>query len=262
MKKIKYQDRVVCFLDMLGFKKHIDSTVTRTGRNRSVNIDNIISAIDRIRYYSDTDKPQEDSKRVTQFSDSVVISFLANEESGVFHSLLSIMWIQLNLVMNGILCRGGMVRGNLIHTDKYLFGPAMTNAYILESKAALYPRVILDASIIETGTNAHSKHHYDYHEKECIMNLLARDTDGMYYIDYITKGQSEFEDPEYGYPEYLDNLGEITSSGLRSHDPAVIIKYQWLREKYMPHIKGLKEFHKNNPDGDIQDAYLRLPEIE
>lgn len=260
---MEYQDRIVCFLDILGFEGHIDKTISQNGEDNLKNIDNLISAIESIRYFTDIDKLKEDeSKMVTQFSDSVVISFLANEESGVFYSLLEIMWIQVNLVMHGFLCRGGIVRGKLIHTDKYLFGPAMVNAYILESKAALYPRVILDDSIIETGSNAHGRHHHAQHEKESIMSLLKRDTDGMYYIDYITEGQSELNDPECDYPIYLYNLGKIITRGLRSHDPSVLIKYQWLKEKYLPHVKELKEFYKNDLDSDIQEAYLNLPEFK
>ena len=259
---MEYQDRIVCFLDILGFKGHIDKTLAQNGEDNLNKINNIISAIENIRHFTNIDILKEDeSKRVTQFSDSVVISFLANEESGVFYTLLEIMWIQINLVMHKMLCRGGMVRGKLIHTDKYIFGPAMVNAYILESKAALYPRVILDDAIIKTGITAHGRHHHAHHEKESIMSLLKRDTDGMYYIDYITKGQTELNDPVSDYSTYLYDLSEIIKLGLKSHDPAVLIKYQWLKEKYLPHVRELKEFYKNYLDRDIQEAYLGLPEF-
>lgn len=92
----------------------------------------------------------------------------------------------------------------------------MVSAYMLESKAALYPRVILDESIIEAGAEAHGSQHYASHEKESIMSLIKRDTDGMYYIDYVTEGLSEFDDPELDYPSYLNDLGKIIKSGLRS----------------------------------------------
>ncbi len=260
---MEYQDRIVCFLDILGFKKHISETVASNGDDNVSNINNIISAIDSIRYFTNIDKLQEDeSKMVTQFSDSVVISFLSNEESGVFYSLLEIMWIQVNLVMHKILCRGGIVRGKLVHTDKYLFGPAMVNAYILESKAALYPRVILDESIINAGMEAHGSHHHARYERESIMSLLQRDTDGMYYIDYVTEGGSELDNPEYDYPGYLYDLSEIIKEGLNSKDPSVLIKYQWLKEKYTPHVKELKEHYKNDSDIEIKEAYLSLPEFK
>jgi len=262
MEKMEYEDRIVCFLDILGFKEHINRTVVGDSTQRQENIKRIASAIDSIRYFTDADKIKQNStKKVTQFSDSIVISFLPNEESGVFYTLLELLWIQINLVMNNMLCRGGITRGELIHTEKILFGPAMINAYILESKAALYPRIILDESIIEAGIRAHAKHHYSYHELESIMSLLSQDSDGMYYIDYITKAQSELDEPDYDHPLYLQNLANIIENGLKATNPSILIKYYWLREKYNTYVKQVKEHYKDDIDIDISDAYLQLPEF-
>lgn len=265
IKNMEYEDRVVCFIDILGFQNHINKTDTADQNANSCNIDNIVGAIDNLRYFTDADKDEADagvnsSKRVTQFSDSVVISFLSNEESEVFYSLLSLLWVQLNLVLHGILCRGGIVRGKLIHTEKCLFGPAIIDAYTLESKAALYPRIILDESIIEVGIEAHGKHHFPRHEQDSIMKLLKKDSDGMYYIDYITGAQSELNDPEYDYPRYLNDLGNIIGEGLKSKNPSVLIKYKWLNEKYSPYVKDLKKHLRKDLDKEISEAYRNLPE--
>ncbi len=260
---MEYEDRIVCFMDILGFKAHVKKTDTKDNKENIKNIDNIASSIEAIRYFTDMDKPEgNEGKQITQFSDSLVISFLSDEESGVFNSLLTILWIQISLVRHGILCRGGIVRGKLVHTEKYLFGPAMVNAYTLESKAALYPRVILDESIIISGMKAHGKHHFAHHEKESIMSLLKKDSDGMYYIDYITESQSELDDPTYDYPQYMHELGQIIKEGLKSSDPSILIKYQWLKEKYVHHVKELKNIYKDDIDKDISDAYLCLPEFK
>ncbi len=260
---MKYEDRIVCFIDILGFKDHIKRTNTKDDEENTHNIKNIISAINAIRYFNDIDKQEDnEGKQVTQFSDSLVISFLSNEESGVFYSLLSIMWTQISLAKHGILCRGGIVRGKLVHTEKYLFGPAMVTAYTLESKAALYPRVILDESIIVSGVEAHGKHHLAHHERDSIMSLLKKDSDGMYYIDYITEAQEELDDPVYDYPQYLHELGDIIANGLKSADPSVLIKYQWLKEKYVPHVRDLKKMYKEDLDKDITEAYSGLPEFD
>lgn len=261
-KNMKYEDRIVCFIDILGFQEHIKKTDTGDDDLNSNNIENIAGAINAIRYFTDMDKPEDnEGKQVTQFSDSLVISFLSDEESGVFYSLLSLLWIQVSLARRGILCRGGIVRGKLVHTEKHLFGPAMVTAYKLESKAALYPRIILGESIIISGMEAHGRHHHAHHEKDSIMSLLKKDSDGMYYIDYITEAQEELDDPFYDYPNYLYELGEIISEGLKSTDPSVLIKYQWLKEKYVPHVKEMKTRYKDDLDSDISDAYLGLPEF-
>jgi len=258
-----YEDRIVCFLDILGFADHVRATIRQNGSEDEDSIKDIASAFEIIRYLLDIDKPEERKGReVTQFSDSVVISFPINEESVVFYALLEILWVQLNLVLFGMLCRGAVSKGKLIHTEKMLYGPALIDAYRLESKAALYPRVILDESIVEVGISAHAQHHLEEHERESIMGLLHRDSDGMYYIDYITRAQSELDDPEWDYPDYLRKLGTMISDGLRSHDPSIRIKYLWMKERFAPHLTHIKSWvHETELDNALRENYKAIPDI-
>jgi len=194
---MQYQDRIVCFLDILGFRAHISQSLNADGSDSPEKIGHLSEALNRIREILEIDHPTDRPEaEITQFSDSIVISFLSGVESGVFDSLLSILWVQISLVLRGILCRGGITRGRLIHTPTQLFGPAMVDAYALESRAALYPRVILDESIITAGMEAHARHHLPKHEQESIVSMLRKDGDGMYYINYVTGAQSELDDPE------------------------------------------------------------------
>ena len=162
---MQYQDRIVCFLDILGFRALISQTLNADGSDSPEKIGHLSEVLNVIRELLDIDRPRDrPPAEITQFSDSIVISFLSGEKSGVFDSLLSILWVQINLVLKGILCRGGITRGRLIHTPTQLFGPAMVDAYALESRAALYPRVILDEPIIKAGVQAHARHHLPEHE--------------------------------------------------------------------------------------------------
>ncbi len=228
---MNYQDRVVCFLDILGFRGLVAATINANGTEAMDCIEHLIKAFEHINWLLDIDRPEErEGIEITQFSDSVVISFLETEESGVFHSLLKILWVQMGLGSMGILCRGAVTRGKLVHTSKFLFGPGMVDAYVLESKAALYPRVILDESIINLGKKAHASHHGPEHEKESIMNLLGKDLDGMYYIDYIASSQSEWDDDDY-YRQYLTTLQQMVDEGLKSKDLSIVVKHRWLQQK-------------------------------
>jgi hypothetical protein len=255
---MNYEDRIVCFLDVLGFRGHIATSIEKIEKIR-----NIADAFASIREILDIDRPSDcQGKEVTQFSDSVAISFPAYSESGVFDALLKILWVQISLVQKGYLCRGGVTRGQLIHTPKLLFGPAMVEVYTLESKAALYPRVILDIDIINVGVAAHAMHHLPRHEEQSIMKLLERDLDGMYYINYITRAQPELDDPELDYPIYLSKLRGIISSGILSQDPSVSIKYKWLQEKLRSHLLDVKEGARKRPIGDhLRDAYESIPDL-
>lgn len=262
--KMNYEDRVVCFLDILGFRSYVAETIKFDGAEAMDRTSHLIEAFEGMRNILDIDRPEDrEGKEVTQFSDSVVISFRENEESGVFDALLAIKWVQINLVRGGILCRGAVARGKLVHTPKILFGPGMVDAYLLESKAALYPRVILDESIISLGAMAHAEHHAPEDEEQSIMSLLKKDSDGMYYIDYITGAQSELDDPELNYPSYLCCLQQIVARGIGAKDPSVSVKYRWLLEKLRPHIKSIKAgVAKNLPKGDeLRDAYESIPDL-
>ena len=260
---MRYEDRVVCFLDILGFADHIRGTIRQDGSDDEDHIKNIADAFEIVRDLLDIDKPKErEGKEVTQFSDSIVISFPIDEESGVFNALLEILWVQINLVLRGMLCRGAVSKGKLIHTGKMLYGPAFIDAYRLESNAALYPRVILDDLIVEIGMSAHARHNLEEHERQSIMSLLCRDSDGMYYINYITGAQSELNDPELDYPNYLYTLRNIIANGISSHDPLIRIKYLWMKERFAPHLAEIKSFaHQAQLDDVLRQDYESIPDI-
>ncbi|PDZ55088.1 hypothetical protein CON15_23105 [Bacillus cereus] len=57
--------------------------------------------------------------------------------------LLVVVHIQLEMMRKGILMRGGLAVGLLCHNDNIVYGPAMVEAYELESKLAIYPRVVV-----------------------------------------------------------------------------------------------------------------------
>lgn len=259
-----YNDRIVCFIDLMGFTARVNATITSDGSPDEKRINELGKALQTIRDILDIDRPDERPyAEITQFSDSVVISFPAETESGVFNALLRILWVQMGLISCGILCRGGIVRGHLIHTGTMLFGPAYMEAYFLESKAALYPRVILGEEIIEAGCVAHAQHHCLEDEFKSIMSLVKKDADGMYYIDYVTGAQTELNDPECDYPGYLYRLQEKIAEISNSADPSLIVKAGWLREKFIPHLLEIKNAvrEKMNPEDDLRKAYESISDL-
>jgi hypothetical protein len=248
----KYEDRIVAFIDILGFKAILNSTVDDKGNDIQPNIDLIVSAYNSIRDVWDLDEELYDdlpelrraheiikskSKKITTFSDSIVISFLVSDESEIFSTLLELKWVIMRLISKGILCRGALTYGKMIHTDKFLFGPALVEAYELESTAALYPRIILSDELIQLAGKYKAAHHDSATEIRYIKELLKKDTDGMYYIDYFLGAQSELDDHENDFPEYIRLVSEAVRKGLRVKKPNVKIKYMWMKEKINKIIK-------------------------
>lgn len=275
---MNYQNRITVFIDILGFKDLLSETVGKKGEDDSEKIEEIFSAYKTIRDIWDLDKVESDfrksiskkSKEITTFSDCLVISFEAHEKSEVFYTLLEVKWMIMRLVYRGILCRGAITYGKLIHTKEVLFGPALAEAYILESKAALYPRVILHKDIIDLAGKAPSFQHNSEQEKEYVESLLEKDSDGMYYIDYFAKAQEELDDPQYGFPDYIEKIGIKIRKGLMGSSSVfksdLKVKYRWMKERYNKLIDDVQNprFLKtleNSGEYELADTYRAFKKI-
>lgn len=156
----KYENRVVAFVDILGFKDILARTVDKDNKDIEPQIEKVIDAYNSIRDLFKLDEANSNndpvlnkfkvkSKIVTTFSDSIVISFLQEEPAEIFYTLYDLQWMIMRLIHRGILCRGALTYGKMIHTDEFLFGPALVEAYEMEGKAALYPRIIVSEELIK-----------------------------------------------------------------------------------------------------------------
>ena len=184
---MNYEDRVLCFVDILGFRSEIQQTFDKQGQDVASRIKNLADAFLFIHELLDIDKPDENRGRaVTQFSDSIVISFPIKERSEVFWTLNELLGVQVSLIWRGMLSRGAVVEGKVLHTDKMIFGPALVEAYDLESKAALFPRIILGDSLLEVAKRAHGLHHGPEHEVASIKTMLQRDV--VHQLHYGSTG--------------------------------------------------------------------------
>jgi hypothetical protein len=231
---IQYEDRVVCFLDILGFRECVRQTIADDPSMVIQRVGDIEGALETVRDVLGLDKEERDaSAQITQFSDSIIISFLAGEQGGVFATLQSILWVLIELVRGGFTCRGGIVRGRLVHNDRLLFGPAMIDAYELEKKVAYYPRVVLDKSIVSLSGEHPAPHHNGSDEITYVGELVVKDFDGIYYLDYFGAAEKELNDPEVDYPLYLDDISKLIEKGLSYKNAGIRIKYQWMKEKYL-----------------------------
>jgi hypothetical protein len=268
---MRYDDRIVAFIDILNFRGMITDTIDSGGNENPDKVQKIYDAYEVIqRNWKDNGDDIGISKRVTIFSDSIVISVKSDEKSQIFWTLLEIKHLVMSLIWRGILVRGAVVRGKLIHEQEKVFGPALIEAYILESKAALYPRIILDRELVHAAATSRASHHSASDEIGYVEQLLEADADGMYYIDYFFKAQSELDDPEYDFPSYIEALGNIVRKGLMgSVHPSnadVRVKYSWMRERYNRMVETVKaplqerDWEVEEPS-DLDAFYSQLKKI-
>ena len=237
-----YEQRLVLFIDFLGFRAAVDRTVSEPEF-----LDRLINALDSIgKIGLDLDL---DSQRMTQFSDSVVLSYRIEEESAVFWLLNSIAFCVIELVERGFLLRGAVTIGDLLHNERHVVGPAMVRAYEMESREAIFPRVIVDPDVLAIARSATAEHHSEDDEEQYVRDFLSEDTDGRLFFDYIswttvvavTGGENDL------YPTYLAKLAALLRGGLNNDNPGVLKKYLWLFDHYIRAISGFDDLPGDHP---------------
>jgi hypothetical protein len=131
-----YEDRLVGYFDILGWGSHIVEAGEDPAR-----IARLAAAVRM--FTSHVGAVGDNDARMTTFSDNVVFSKrYAPEDVPWF--LQGVATIMLGAATFGFLVRGGVTRGSLIHDEHIVFGPALNRAYEMESKQAVYPRVLID----------------------------------------------------------------------------------------------------------------------
>lgn len=255
-----YQNRVVFFFDILGFRDLIDKEY----QNDKEKSEKVYEAFEFINKFYQDEIPDEfnPTKQITFFSDSVVISFVADEQEAIFSTIATLQILLLNLALRGIVMRGGISEGPLFHDSKYLFGPAFIAAYDLESKIAKFPRIICDTSLILLSQKGKPLE-WAKQDLEIFTHIIRQDTDEFWYIDYIENIESLF-DSGYEQIDYLlvlcklitDNLSQIT-------DEKILAKYIWMKEKYnVTADKILNNINLRDQDIDLYNYCQQLKRID
>jgi hypothetical protein len=138
-----YERKVVAFYDILGWRAEIESADAdqkKIGDLRRLILQH--SRMSRL--------PVESPVNVSTFSDNIVISSIPHKDVTPYF-LREMAGIQLMTASMGFLLRGGIAVGDIIHDEEVVFGPALNRAYELESNVAVYPRIVVDESVLRIG---------------------------------------------------------------------------------------------------------------
>ena len=241
MSIIQYEQRIVAFIDILGFKAIIDETELPNNQDKINNIKEAFDLIgDLLKQHYHPDQIQQ--VKYSTFSDCIVFSFPVRQTNNLFFSLIPLIWLQAILVwQHNILLRGALTIGEIYHDENMVFGPAMVEAYELESKVAEFPRIILHDKIeadyeqwlAEVRATDDQERIYDLeNEKNYTFKpkgLLTKDNDGHYYVDYLEKFAGD--NPE-NYVNFIAHIESFIEPYLKPDTaPSILKKYIWLYEK-------------------------------
>jgi len=94
----------------------------------------------------------------------------------IFREVIDISFAQANLLQRGILIRGGMTVGPLFYDSSHVFGPGLVRAYELESRLAIYPRIVTEMYF--------DRYFPEYTKGE--FPFVETDFDGIPYLSYLS----------------------------------------------------------------------------
>lgn len=236
IQQTNYEERIIAFIDILGFREHINKTIIDPEYFIKIK-----DALDFIETYSKNDDTIHnlDGKEITIFSDSIVISYPFHALLDAYPLLLEVADIQLTMMEKGILMRGGITYGKLVHQGKVVFGPAMIEAYELETTAAIYPRVVVDEKIFmmtqDNGTHTASE------QNDYVHSMLHRDQDGQLYVDFLN--QHDQVDDFERYISAMFTLKEVINVELSAFPKSSVkMKYEWIKNRFNVIVEEIISF--------------------
>lgn len=158
------EPRFVCFLDILGFSNMIEEYETNLSSSILQDIHLAYEESLKILEFNTSAKNNDAVKHLKyqMFSDCVSISipYFDNQEDFINNlSIIStfINGFQYNMMTKGFFVRGGISIGSFYSNNHIIFSQGLVNSYMLESKKAKYPRILVDEKIMQKLTNYDSR---------------------------------------------------------------------------------------------------------
>lgn len=272
-----YEERFIAFVDILGFGKLVEtSSVTPDLPQKildallamhptqiqdeliiTVNSELIpVGEVGRAREYARRLAKIQQEKypvRINYFSDSLVLS--ARSDNVIASQMLLDLLSKISAMMwmsHRLLLRGGVTIGKLVHIQGGpMFGPAMNQAYLLESKKAVHPRFLIDSHCIGRYRKAETF--------ELFESFIQEDC-GYYYASLATafrhilndsslaiageEGLRKFRQSMLEAPAEIEKLQEQFKD-----DDKIRPKYEWLAKELRARILEVNRPHPCKGDG-------------
>jgi hypothetical protein len=183
--------------------------------------------------------------RSQRFSDGLVLFFPLREDGhyplgSTYSALCACASMMLCGLDRGFPFRAGIAIGagcSLNSSD--IYGPALAEAYRLESKVAVYPRVVLSDSILEWLDSFENKSYASaedqrvaYAMKEKCKEMLMHDEDNALALDYLKEstlvslgGETNVAKPISGMKLFVNEMIKKFSS---EENPQILDKYKYV----------------------------------
>lgn len=218
-KKIQTEEYYIVSIDLLGMKKAIQSDIDDSQLNSIRNIYRSWYKIFKDSYFNHL--------KIRFFSDNFVIAIKATIPSAVDKLLEATAWICSHFLRCGYKPRGGVSKGRFYIDDIFLWGQGLVNAYLIESKKAIYPRIVIDKDVAAKATKhlADALIYQDNNDGKICLNYLRAfggNRDGWIEDIDLTLDQLNAE---------INKIQKLIDDGVDVEENKKILhKLQWLLE--------------------------------
>ena len=185
---MEFKDKFIGFLDVLGFKKMVESAEAGKGMPLSELLD-ILKELgspkdqDKFRTYGPTTCPESThiqrniDFRLTQISDCVIVSSEVSP-AGVINLINHCWGAVIKLMSKGIMCRGYITRGSVYHSDDHIVGSGYNDAYSKESEVSAFQREADERGTpfveVDKAVCDYVEKHGDNCVKKCLIVMLKQ----------------------------------------------------------------------------------------
>lgn len=239
-----YENRLVAFIDILGFSKLI-----LRSENEPAMVSWMVNILDAI-------KSNEGLKKLfgkeldlqlefTAFSDCFVLSTRVPEDP-VNTALYQISLTCSLMLRAGLFVRGAIVEGALFHKENIVFGPGLINAYNKEQKEAVYPRITVTSELVERYNTEINVPELDQVANKWTKTLIRQDTDKTFYLDTLFSVPYSLENADEKEHLEMAKIQIKKQIAANQNNPQILKKYDWFKEYFNEIVREHPEYGIEN----------------
>lgn len=275
-------EHIVAFLDILGFKSHVENYLDPENayEGKILNIIKIAIKLTEKTTYMDLFKQIEDLEKLDfkiqykQFSDCTCLSIPNINDNPEIEAMMICIFIYLLRDFHSIMLRfdlylrGGLSVGFHYEDDNMIFSKGLIKAYELESKKAVYPRIIIDDELIKRLEEFWGNHK-DILYPLGVDKLLVSDWDGSIFINPFNLSQESEETPlEMENSVFQKALLELERENLSFNGEIDDLRSRFLEIDYDAQIRvsknleyKIEKLSSDKIDDNILRKYIWLNEL-
>lgn len=258
---VEFNESLVAFLDILGFKNKILS-------NQESSEDYFSSVIQEI----DGLKIVKEGLKAILISDSIVLSFPNITRNNFRELCVAVARIQVTLAKKNIWLRGAITYGGFFSGFRgendwaqVTVGQGLSDAYVMESRWAIYPRVIIDPKLILKLSHIRSDLIYELNDPKSLLRTPLFDYSAV--DDQVYKLPITYLEPDAVWVNY----GEILCRNREDLNQVIDFirlelysgndhykKYKWLQHYlYYSFGQTRDEYGPNQEDYENMLGYIK-----